>query len=1077
MRVWPDSTVIMPIGGEMGTHRSPRHGESTPGGSASTQQGVLIGVALVCGGITALLGILGLLGWLTSLRTLASVRSNYIPMAPNTAVNFILFGAVVILKANRAMRPPVRRTLTVLVSIAMAYSLLKLVEYFVHLDRTFEDAVFPITGKLGSFPLGRMSPVTGSLFFLSGLGSLVPLWRRTDRAGQNLSSILGSLVVTMGFVATVGYLFATPLLYGSSIIPLAATTALGFLFLGAGLVATAPDSVLSRLFFSASLRARLMRAFFPLTATAILIQGLSQDVLSRKFGASVALLSAVLTLVFIAFTAWVVYWVARTISRSISRIDAAAHDSEVRYRRLFEAAQDGIMILDAESGVIHDVNPYLMNLLGMSREEVLGKPIWEVRQLKDLVASSADLAELQQKEHVRHDHLLEAADGSEVDIEIVSTAYRVGGSRLVQCNFRDISARKRAERQQQDAQRKFSDLFNLMSDGVQFCELVFDHEGRPVDFVVLDANAAYEKQTGIPPKMALGRGVTQVLPVVEPIWLERYGQLIRDGRPMDFEEYSAGLKRWYHISASRTHGNAFFVIFRDISEHKRDEEELRKKSAVVEQSSSLVIIANLEGNIEYVNPRFSDVTGYSLEEVRGKNPRLLKSGETSAEEYRRLWATISAGGIWDGEFHNRKKDGTLYWEHASISTLRDSAGKITSYIGIKEDITPRKSLEAQFIQAQKMESVGRLAGGVAHDFNNMLQVISSYADIAMMKTESSHAIYKYLSQIREAAGRSADLTRQLLAFARKQTITPKVVDLNDAVSKMLKLLQRLIGDDIEILWKPSPVSWFVRIDPSQVDQILANLSVNSRDAISQNGRLTIETENTVLDEAYCAVHMGTRPGEYVMLAVSDNGSGMDKETLSHVFEPFFTTKSPGRGTGLGTATVFGIVKQNEGFVSVYSEPGVGTTFRIYLPRFEAGGKTPPSRSEPPELPRGTETVLVVEDEAGILELSRELLAQLGYVVLTASGPKEAIRLIAEQGKEVDLLISDVVMPEMNGRELVQRISAMRAGLKYIFMSGYTADVISNQGVLDEGVSFIQKPFSVQQLATKVREALTRTSER
>ncbi len=1038
--------------------------------NAVQRHGTLISIALVCGGITTVLGVLGLMGWISGARVLGSLRPTYIPMAPDTAVDFMLFGAILILNARKAPQPQLRGILTVLVVLATGYSLLKFVEYFVHIDLTFEDVLFPITERLGSFPLSRMSPVTGFLFFLSGMALLPSLWRRLDRTGENLSSILGGLVLAIGFVATIGYLFATPLLYGSNVIPLAISTALGFLFLGSGLVAISPGSHLSRLFLASSIRARLMQAFFPLTASAILIQGLLQNFTARRFASSNALMSALLTLLFIALTASVVSIVSRIISRSISSLDAALERSEMRYRRLFEAAQDGIMVLDAETGVILDINPCLTSLLGTSKEQLIGRSIWEINPLRDIAATKTDFLALQQR---RNSHLpLERFGRRKIDVEFSSFSYFVDGSRVVHCNFRDVSARKLAEKRQQETQSKFSDLFNMMPDGVQFCELVSDYQGRPVDFVILDVNAAYEKQTGIPQATSLRRRATEVLPGVEPVWLQRYGQLIRDGKPLDFEEYSAAFGRWYHISASRTHGNSFFVILRDISKRKRGEDELRKKSAVVEQSPSLVMITDLDGNIEYVNPRFTDVTGYSLDEVTGKNPRLLQSGETSLEEYRTLWGTITAGGIWDGEFHNRKKDGTLYWEHASISPLRDSSGAITNYIGIKEDITARKTLEAQFIQAQKMESVGRLAGGVAHDFNNMLQVINSYAEIAMLKTDSSQVTYKYLSQIREAAGRSTDLTRQLLAFARKQTVSPKVIDLNDSVSKMLKLLQRLIGDDIEIVWKPSPSSQQVRIDPSQIDQMLANLSINARDAISENGKLTIETENVVFDAAYCALHVGSRPGDYAMLAVSDNGSGMDKETLSHVFEPFFTTKGEGKGTGLGTATVFGIVKQNEGFINVYSEPGVGTTFRIYLPRFKAKGETLKAEAEQPALPRGTETVLVVEDEAGILELTRQLLEELGYRVLTASSPREAIRTYDERGNDIDLLISDVVMPDMNGRELVRRISATKAGVKYLFMSGYTADVIANQGVLDEGVNFIQKPFSIQQLAVRVREALT-----
>jgi len=383
----------------------------------------------------------------------------------------------------------------------------------------------------------------------------------------------------------------------------------------------------------------------------------------------------------------------------------------------------------------------------------------------------------------------------------------------------------------------------------------------------------------------------------------------------------------------------------------------------------------------------------------------------------------------------------------------------------------RERLQSQLAQAQKMESVGRLAGGVAHDFNNMLSVILGHTELAMDAMSPSDPLLADLQEIRKAAERSADLTRQLLAFARKQTVAPKVLDLNETVEGTLKMLRRLIGEDIELSWLPGENVAPVKMDPSQIDQILANLCVNARDAIGDTGKVIIETGAAMFDEAYCAEYADVVPGEYAMMAVSDDGCGMSPEMQAHLFEPFFTTKEVGKGTGLGLATVYGIVKQNNGFINVYSEPGHGTTFRIYFPRYT--GKVESVQKEGAAEPsvRGRETVLLVEDEPAILRLTTRILGDLGYTVAPASTPGEAIRLAAAHSGEIHLLITDVVMPEMNGRDLAKNLLSMYPGMKRLFMSGYTASVIAHRGVLDEGVHFIQKPFSKRDLAAKVREAL------
>jgi two-component system sensor histidine kinase EvgS len=381
-------------------------------------------------------------------------------------------------------------------------------------------------------------------------------------------------------------------------------------------------------------------------------------------------------------------------------------------------------------------------------------------------------------------------------------------------------------------------------------------------------------------------------------------------------------------------------------------------------------------------------------------------------------------------------------------------------------------LQAQLLQAQKMESVGRLAGGVAHDFNNMLSIIIGYAELALESLTPSDPLYNSIREIVTAGERSTNVVRQLLAFARKQTIAPRVLDLNDTVSGMLNMLKRLMGEDIDLLWNPEANLWPVKMDPAQIDQMLANLVVNARDAITGVGKLTIETANTEFDESYCETHTGFVPGFFVMLAVSDDGCGMDRETMATIFEPFFTTKERGKGTGLGLAMIYGIVKQNSGFINVYSEPGKGSTFRIYFPREMMAAPTG-LRTAADEIPTGTETVLLVEDEPVILKLAKAVLVQLGYTVLAADTPGEAMRLAKEYRGEIHLLMTDVVMPEMNGRDLSGRLLSLCPNIKFLFMSGYTANVIAHHGVLDEGMHFLQKPLSRKDLAVKVREALAR----
>jgi PAS domain S-box-containing protein len=507
--------------------------------------------------------------------------------------------------------------------------------------------------------------------------------------------------------------------------------------------------------------------------------------------------------------------------------------------------------------------------------------------------------------------------------------------------------------------------------------------------------------------------------------------------------------------------------------------DLRKNEAfldmIVDHIPNMIFVKDAQ-TLEFVrfNKAGEQLVGYPREALLGKTDHEFFPKEEAdffSKKDRQVLEEKVLVDIPEETVCTRRKEKRIL--HTRKLPLLDETGRPQYLLGISEDITEKKKLEERYRQAQRMEAIGQLAGGVAHDFNNMLGVIVGYAELALEKTIGNEPLRRQIEAIRDAGHRSAEITRQLLAFARKQTIRPKSLDIGKTVAGMLNLLRRLIGEDIDLDWQPGSELWPVKMDPSQIDQILANLCVNARDAIAGVGKVTIETQNAVLDEMYCNEHAGASPGEYVVLAVSDNGSGMDKHTQEKIFEPFFTTKELGKGTGLGLATVYGIVKQNNGLVYVYSEPGSGSTFRIYLPRHMV--KSEPRRAVSPPTARlhGDEAILLVEDEPILLDLVKLVLERLGYKVIAASRPKEAIAKANKNADIINLLITDMVMPEMTGRDLLKRLTPICPNLKCLYMSGYTGKAISSLGELEEGVNFIQKPFSKEELATKVRDILDR----
>jgi len=511
---------------------------------------------------------------------------------------------------------------------------------------------------------------------------------------------------------------------------------------------------------------------------------------------------------------------------------------------------------------------------------------------------------------------------------------------------------------------------------------------------------------------------------------------------------------------------------------RKSEESYRGLFNAIQQS---IYIQDEKGVFLDVNDGAVERYGYSRGEFIGRTSKFLSApGKNDLARMRECFDGAWAGIPQQFEFWGLCKNGDVFPEDVWLCKGTYMGKDVV--IAVSSDISERKKaeeetrrLQSQLLQSQKMESIGRLAGGVAHDFNNMLQAIIGNTNLAKQEVAPDAPVSEYLHEIEQSAHRSARLTRQLLAFASKQTIQPRILDLNDTVAGMLKMLQRLIGEDIELIWKPGPNLWPVKIDPGQIDQILANLAVNARDAVSVNGMIEIETSNHTCDPDHCS-HTCTRckPCRYVVVVVRDNGCGMSEEVRQHLFEPFFTTKEPGKGTGLGLATVFGIVQQNDGLIDVVSAPGLGTTVRIMLPIIETDQPLPVPASVEGTI-SGKETILLVEDEAVILQVGMISLQRLGYAVLVASTPDIALRVAREYLEPIHLLITDVIMPGMNGPDLARRITALKPDIACLFMSGYTADVISTRSVLDESVNFIQKPFTIPELAAKIRHILDHRS--
>jgi len=747
-------------------------------------------------------------------------------------------------------------------------------------------------------------------------------------------------------------------------------------------------------------------------------------------------------------------------------------NSEERYRNIVEFSPDGIITMN-KRGMITSANKAFVDMTGYEKNEVLDIHFTKLptfihqnfstyydlfsKVIKNDLVSSLEVKWKNNKGQIRI---------GEAKTRILQEDGKKSG---IQAIIRDITDKKQQQDVIRESELKYRRLIQHSSDAIyvlagsrfeminpKFTEL-FGYTTKELldpkfNFMQLIHPNSQDHIRNRADKVAAGQ---KVKPSYE------FTALHKNGTELECE---------VNVSYIRFNGKpATQGIVRDISERKRKEMELRKLSQAVEQSPVSVLICDLAGNIEYVNQTFLNVSGYSQNEVIGKNPRFLNAGDTPVEIFIEMWETIINGNEWKGRLHNKKKNGDLFWEQVTISPIMNDKGEITHYLGLKEDITDKLKLEDRFQQSQKMEAVGLLAGGIAHDFNNLLTVINGYSEFLLEDQVGDKDTMDKIREVRKAGERAAALTRQLLAFSRKQILKPKIVNLNDLVENMQKMVRRLIGENIEfsIFYDTNLKNIFA--DPGQVEQILLNLIVNARDALPNGGNITVETKQAYLDESYCQLSEGLKPGEHAIVSITDNGIGMSAEIQEHIFEPFFTTKSVEKGTGLGLSTVFGIIRQSGGDIHVYSKVGMGSTFKLILPTIDKVENA--VDKEKIKLKGGKETILVVEDELAVKRLVENSLISLGYHVISADNGVEAIKKAKKHKKAIHLLLTDVVMPHMSGKELSTELLKINENVKVCFMSGYTDIAIFQHEILQKDLNFIQKPFTRYALAKTIRNIL------
>lgn len=759
-------------------------------------------------------------------------------------------------------------------------------------------------------------------------------------------------------------------------------------------------------------------------------------------------------------------------NRQLASSHEALRQSEQKFRLIFENAPYAIVINRLEDGRFLDANRVFLQKNGLSKQTLVEMANREVHRWLG-IDRKAVVNALKRDGAVRNAEItLNRADGSTAQVLYSSVLMDVDGERQVLSMVVDVTEKIEAQNALRQSEEKFRTIFNNAPIGIYRTS----YGGR-----LLEANDTLARMLGYHDRLDMLASVKNLSTDIYPAPGERrrlLDALVKSPKGVRIEiEFKRRDGSPFHsvVNASLQmdqNGRPAYLdgSIEDITGLKAAESELRRLAAAVEQSGEMIVITDPGGHIQYVNRSFERITGYSREEAVGRRPGILKSGEHGDDFYRDMWQTISRGEIWNGRIVNRRKDGTLFTENATISPVIDAAGQIVNYVAAKRDITHELALENEYRQMQKMEAIGQLTGGVAHDFNNMLQAINGYMDLALMEIPADHTVRGFLDESRKAGRRAANLVQQLLLFSRRKIMQPAVVDLNRAIADLLKMIERLIGEHIRIDWTPSGAPCVLRADVGMLDQLVINLCVNARDAMPKGGALSIETGHVAIDDAFCGRHAWARPGRFVLLSVRDTGCGMDRRTCDRIFEPFFTTKAEGKGTGLGLSTVYGIVQQHEGMIDVVSQPGAGTTFQVYIPlcrQDEAIAGDDRAR----EAPGGTETLLIAEDDSAVRDLASAVLKRAGYTVLEARDGLEAVDIFGQAPDDIALLLLDVVMPRLGGRAAFESIRRIKPDVATVFLSGYDESTLHTDFVLDDGLQLLQKPYTPNALLETVRKAL------